>query len=361
MATKKLLKKLLINGIEYNLPTNAEYVDLSSTQTIGGTKTFSVSPAVPAKSSAASSNNTTVIATEAQVALKQDALTAGSNITIAEVSGVLTISATDTTYSEVTKSDMDTGTSTTAGIVSAKSIADYVSGRVGSAVTYKWQVADYASLPANPSIGDMYNVVAAHTTAPKFDAGTNVVWNGTGWDPMAEMVDLSNLVTLTTAQSISGVKTFTAEPVLPSKTSNATNDGTKPATEAQVYKKQDALTAGDNITISTVEGTLTISATDTTYESKTAAQGGTDVSLVTTGDKYNWDHKADASDIGNATITINQWVTSNVGSFTTNQSAAGSINLQGNVPVTETEYTNLPSSKATDGNTYLIYETVTTA
>lgn len=33
--------------------------------------------------------------------------------------------------------------------------------------------------------------------------------------------------------------------------------------------------------------------TDTTYESKTAVSGGTDVSLVTTGEKYNWNAKAD--------------------------------------------------------------------
>lgn len=32
--------------------------------------------------------------------------------------------------------------------------------------------------------------------------------------------------------------------------------------------------------------------TDTTYESKTAASGGTDVSLVTTGEKYTWNNKA---------------------------------------------------------------------
>lgn len=32
--------------------------------------------------------------------------------------------------------------------------------------------------------------------------------------------------------------------------------------------------------------------TDTTYENKTAASGGTDVSLVSTGDKYNWNNKA---------------------------------------------------------------------
>ena len=304
MATKKVLKKLLINGVTYNLPTSDDYVDKTSNQTIGGTKTFTTSPVVPSKSTNAG-DNATVVATEAQVYKKQDKLTAGANVTIAEVSGVLTISATDTTYSEVTKNDMDTWTSTTAGVVSAKAIAEFVAGKVGSAVNYKGQVQDYASLPANPNTGDMYNVVEAHTTAPKFNAGTNVVWNGTSWDPMAEMIDLSNLVTLTTAQTISGVKTFTVEPVLPSKTTDATNDGTKPATEAQVYKK------------------------------------------------------ADPSDIHNVTVTINQGATSSVWSFTTNQSSASSINLQGNVPVTQSAYDNLPSSKTSDGNTYMVYEEVT--
>lgn len=37
-----------------------------------------------------------------------------------------------------------------------------------------------------------------------------------------------------------------------------------------------------------------INVTDTTYESKSASLGGTDVSLVTTGEKYNWNDKQDA-------------------------------------------------------------------
>ena len=61
----------------------------------------------------------------------------------------------------------------------------------------------------------------------------------------------------------------------------------------QVEEKQDTLTAGTNIAISG----NTISATDTTYESKAASQGGTDVSLVTTGDKYNWNNKPDTADV----------------------------------------------------------------
>ena len=48
------------------------------------------------------------------------------------------------------------------------------------------------------------------------------------------------------------------------------------------------LKAGSNVTVTNSSGTVTIAATDTTYESKAAASGGTAESLVTTGDKYNW-------------------------------------------------------------------------
>lgn len=55
------------------------------------------------------------------------------------------------------------------------------------------------------------------------------------------------------------------------------------------------LAAGDNITLTdnTSTRTITIKATDTTYESKAAASGGTAVSLVTTGEKYTWNNKQD--------------------------------------------------------------------
>jgi len=47
-----------------------------------------------------------------------------------------------------------------------------------------------------------------------------------------------------------------------------------------------------------VDGSGVLSATDTTYESKSAASGGTAVSLCTTGEKYTWNNKADASAVG---------------------------------------------------------------
>lgn len=51
------------------------------------------------------------------------------------------------------------------------------------------------------------------------------------------------------------------------------------------------LKAGTNVSLSNSSGTVTINATDTIYESKAAASGGTAVSLVTTGEKYTWNSK----------------------------------------------------------------------
>jgi hypothetical protein len=56
------------------------------------------------------------------------------------------------------------------------------------------------------------------------------------------------------------------------------------------------LVAGDNVTLTpdSTNDKVTISATDTTYESKAATSGGTAVSLVTTGEKYTWNNKQNA-------------------------------------------------------------------
>ena len=61
--------------------------------------------------------------------------------------------------------------------------------------------------------------------------------------------------------------------------------------------KTDTLTlaAGSNVTLTpdATNDKVTIAATDTTYESKAAASGGTAGSLVTTGEKYTWNNKSD--------------------------------------------------------------------
>ena len=57
-----------------------------------------------------------------------------------------------------------------------------ISTAIASAVTYQGNVATAADLPASPKKGWMYNIVAASNYGP---AGTNVIWNGTEWDPQA--------------------------------------------------------------------------------------------------------------------------------------------------------------------------------
>lgn len=77
---------------------------------------------------------------------------------------------------------------------------------------------------------------------------------------------------------------------------------------------------GDNVSIShdTEHNKITISATDTKYASIPAASGGTDVSLVTTGEKYTWNNKSDFSgsykDLSNKPIMSKVIVTGNVSS-----------------------------------------------
>ena len=57
----------------------------------------------------------------------------------------------------------------------------------------------------------------------------------------------SEVVKLSGNQTIAWTKTFSTSPVVPSKTTAATNSWTKIATEAQVYKKQDTLVSWTNI------------------------------------------------------------------------------------------------------------------
>lgn len=85
---------------------------------------------------------------------------------------------------------------------------------------------------------------------------TWVNWGNIGWT-LSNQVDLQNALTAKAndnavvhtswAETINGTKTFWTSPVVPSKTSDATNTWTAIATEAQVYKKQDTLVSWTNI------------------------------------------------------------------------------------------------------------------
>lgn len=63
---------------------------------------------------------------------------------------------------------------------------------IASAVEYQGKVSSFADLPTDAEKGDMYDVEAAFSIGDtQYEAGTNVIWNGTGWDAMAKMFDIS--------------------------------------------------------------------------------------------------------------------------------------------------------------------------
>jgi hypothetical protein len=205
-----------------------------------------------------------------------------------------------------------------------------VKGKVANTYVYKWSKASYDLLPASWNVTwDVWNVVAAYWDYP---AGTNFAWDWTAWDALGGTVDLSGYVDTSSNQTINWTKTFWTSPVVPSKSTSAGNNATTIATEAQVYKKQDS---------------LTLPSTPTSWHlvtwganNKTLADGGAIPSV--------W----------NATITFKQGIsTTAVWTLTTNQSSAWTITMHDNVPITQADYDDLPSSKWTDWNAYWIYET----
>lgn len=69
------------------------------------------------------------------------------------------------------------------------------SADISTIYKYKGKVATYSALPtADQVTGDVYNVEAADATNG-INAGDNVAWNGTAWDNLSGIVDLSGYVT----------------------------------------------------------------------------------------------------------------------------------------------------------------------
>ena len=72
-----------------------------------------------------------------------------------------------------------------------------------SALIYKGTVASYAELPtADQKVGDVYNVTAADSTH-NLNAGENVAWNGSDWDNLGGVTDLSGKVDKETGKGLS--------------------------------------------------------------------------------------------------------------------------------------------------------------
>ena len=58
-------------------------------------------------------------------------------------------------------------------------------------MNYKGSVTNYTDLPSDAKIGDTYNIINASSNN---NAGDNVAWNGTSWDNLGGIIDLSGYV-----------------------------------------------------------------------------------------------------------------------------------------------------------------------
>ena len=89
--------------------------------------------------------------------------------------------------------------------------------------------------------------------------------------------------------------------------------------------------------------------TDTTYTSKTAANGGTDVSLVTTGEKYTWNNKQ--SKVAAKGSTTKPVYTSGSGTFAECSTYAGgtAVTLNGTSKAASTASFYAPTTAGTSG------------
>lgn len=117
----------------------------------------------------------------------------------------------------------------------------------------------------------------------------------TGTSGAEESVDIVAFSTVATSGSYNDLSNKPTIPTLKNVFGKVKVGST--TIEADTTQDTLELAAGSNITLTpdATNDKVTIAATDTTYESKAAASGGTAESLVTTGEKYTWNNKASTS------------------------------------------------------------------
>lgn len=85
-----------------------------------------------------------------------------------------------------------------------------IDNKLASALSYKGTKATYDELPTSGNkTGDVWNITAADASN-SVKAGDNVVWNGTSWDVLSGVVDLSDCVMTTDVITNSEIDTIVA-------------------------------------------------------------------------------------------------------------------------------------------------------
>ena len=173
---------------------------------------------------------------------------------------------------------------------------------------------------------------------------TSEITNDSNFAVDASYVHTDNNYTTTEKNKLSGIAA--GAEVNQNAFSNVKVGSTTVAADTKTDTLQ--LAAGSNITLTpdATNDKITIAATDTTYESKAAASGGTAVSLVTTGEKYTWNNKSNLT-LGTTSTTALKGDTKYAGSST----AGGAATSLENFKVTTT--TNLTADTGINAIGYI--------
>ena len=216
--TGKTLRFTKKNGtnLEVNLSTFATTEEVASS-------IASLVKSVTATANAGIEVGGTAINPTIGIKLNGDTLLVGADGLSVNSSKFDAAGAADAAKVAVIGSDADNSSSNT--IYGAKKYADEkITAQIASTYKYKGSCT-YEELPADENqVGDVWNVTDAHDNVP---AGTNYAWNGTAWDALAGVVDLTPYAKTETVASTYATKTEVTSG-LGSKVDKTTTINSKP-------------------------------------------------------------------------------------------------------------------------------------
>lgn len=168
-----------------------------------------------------------------------------------------------------------------------------INTKASTAYKYKGSKATYEELPAeNNTVGDVWNVVAAHGTTP---AGTNYAWTGDAWDALGGLVDLSTYQTK--AITIDGEPTTVEAAITANKTSAANNTAAINKNKTDIEAVSGSVKGLDTLVKSKQDATVDVSVNGTSYTTIPEAIGALDAYVGEVKAVSDGAAKVDASNI----------------------------------------------------------------
>lgn len=168
-----------------------------------------------------------------------------------------------------------------------------INTKASTAYKYRGSKATYDELPAeNNTVGDVWNVVAAHGTTP---AGTNYAWTGDAWDALGGLVDLSTYQTK--AITIDGAPTTVEAAIAANKTSAANNATAINKNKTDIATISGSVSGLDTLVKSKQDATVDVSVNGTSYTTIPEAIGALDAYVGEVKAVSDGAAKVDASNI----------------------------------------------------------------